>query len=91
MLFYSPYTEITAYAVSRFVDRIRGDSPVQRRLEDKIKALAEHAVTVQDPEELGDVIDEQQLTQLRDTLGQALVGKRLSAASIAVAACCGNC
>jgi heat-inducible transcriptional repressor len=35
--------------------------------------------------ELGDVIDEHQLTQLRDTLGQALVGKRLSAASIAVA------
>jgi hypothetical protein len=58
MLFYSPSTEITAYAVSRFVNRIRGDSPVQRRLEDKIKALAEHAVTVQDPEELGDVIEE---------------------------------
>jgi heat-inducible transcriptional repressor len=35
--------------------------------------------------ELGDVIDEHQLTQLRDTLGQALVGKRLAAASIAVA------
>ena len=35
--------------------------------------------------ELGDVIEEHQLTQLRDTLGQALVGKRLAAASIAVA------
>ncbi|OBJ71997.1 heat-inducible transcriptional repressor HrcA [Mycobacterium sp. 1274756.6] len=35
--------------------------------------------------ELGDTIDEQQLAQLRDLLGQALEGKRLSAASIAVA------
>ena len=35
--------------------------------------------------ELGDVIDEHQLTQLRDMLGQALDGKRLSAASAAVA------
>src|ERR1700761_6604768 len=35
--------------------------------------------------ELGDVIDEHQLTQLRDMLGQALVGKRLAAASVAVA------
>ena len=35
--------------------------------------------------ELGDIIDEHQLTQLRDMLGQALTGKRLSAASEAVA------
>jgi heat-inducible transcriptional repressor len=35
--------------------------------------------------ELGDVIDEHQLAQLREMLGQALVGKRLSAASTAVA------
>jgi heat-inducible transcriptional repressor len=35
--------------------------------------------------ELGDVINEHQLTQLRDMLGQALDGKRLSAASAAVA------
>jgi heat-inducible transcriptional repressor len=35
--------------------------------------------------ELGDVIDEYQLSQLRDILGQALDGKRLSAASAAVA------
>ncbi|MDT5093059.1 MAG: heat-inducible transcriptional repressor [Mycobacterium sp.] len=35
--------------------------------------------------ELGDVIDEHQLSQLRDMLGQALDGKRLSAASAAVA------
>ena len=35
--------------------------------------------------ELGDVIDDHQLTQLREMLGQALVGKRLSAASTAVA------
>ncbi|MGE0218503.1 heat-inducible transcriptional repressor HrcA [Mycolicibacterium sp.] len=34
--------------------------------------------------ELGDAIDEPQLTQLRDLLGQALEGKPLSAASIAV-------
>jgi heat-inducible transcriptional repressor len=35
--------------------------------------------------ELGDVIDEHQLSQLRDMLGQALDGQRLSAASAAVA------
>ncbi|MGK2881269.1 MAG: heat-inducible transcriptional repressor HrcA [Mycobacterium sp.] len=35
--------------------------------------------------ELGDVIDEHQLSQLREMLGQALEGKRLAAASIAVA------
>ena len=35
--------------------------------------------------ELGDVIDEHQLSQLREMLGQALVGKKLSAASVAVA------
>ncbi|MGZ4511653.1 MAG: heat-inducible transcriptional repressor HrcA, partial [Mycobacterium sp.] len=35
--------------------------------------------------ELGDVIDDHQLSQLREMLGQALVGKKLSAASIAVA------
>jgi heat-inducible transcriptional repressor len=35
--------------------------------------------------ELGDVIDDHQLGQLRDMLGQALDGKRLSAASAAVA------
>ncbi|OBI13789.1 heat-inducible transcriptional repressor HrcA [Mycobacterium sp. E2327] len=35
--------------------------------------------------ELGDVIDDHQLSQLREMLGQALVGKRLSAASTAVA------
>jgi len=35
--------------------------------------------------ELGDVIDDHQLSQLREMLGQALEGKRLSAASIAVA------
>lgn len=35
--------------------------------------------------ELGDTIDEQQLAQLRDLLAQALEGKRLSAASVAVA------
>ncbi|MCB0924672.1 MAG: heat-inducible transcriptional repressor HrcA [Mycobacterium sp.] len=35
--------------------------------------------------ELGDTIDEHQLAQLRELLGQALVGKRLSAASVAVA------
>lgn len=35
--------------------------------------------------ELGDVIDDHQLAQLRETLGQALVGKKLSAASEAVA------
>ena len=35
--------------------------------------------------ELGDVIDDHQLSQMREVLGQALVGKRLSAASTAVA------
>lgn len=35
--------------------------------------------------ELGDTIDDQQLTQLRELLGQALEGKKLSAASVAVA------
>ena len=35
--------------------------------------------------ELGDTIDDHQLTQLRDLLGQALEGKKLSAASVAVA------
>jgi heat-inducible transcriptional repressor len=35
--------------------------------------------------ELGDVIDEHQLSQLREMLGQALVGKKLSVASTAVA------
>ncbi len=35
--------------------------------------------------ELGDVIDDHQLTQLREILAQALVGKRLTAASVAVA------
>lgn len=34
--------------------------------------------------ELGDTIDDRQLAQLRELLGQALVGKRLSAASVAV-------
>lgn len=35
--------------------------------------------------ELGDVIDDHQLAQLREILGQALEGKKLSAASVAVA------
>lgn len=35
--------------------------------------------------ELGDAIDEHQLSQLRELLGQALEGKRLAAASVAVA------
>jgi heat-inducible transcriptional repressor len=35
--------------------------------------------------ELGDVIDDHQLSQLREMLGQALDGKKLSAASVAVA------
>ncbi|TXI37793.1 MAG: heat-inducible transcriptional repressor HrcA [Mycobacterium sp.] len=35
--------------------------------------------------ELGDTIDDHQLAQLRELLGQALVGKKLSAASVAVA------
>ena len=35
--------------------------------------------------ELGDVIDDHELAQLREMLGQALEGKKLSAASIAVA------
>jgi heat-inducible transcriptional repressor len=34
--------------------------------------------------ELGDVIDDHQLSQLREILGQALEGKKLSAASVAV-------
>jgi heat-inducible transcriptional repressor len=34
--------------------------------------------------ELGDVIDDHQLSQLRELLGQALEGKRLAAASVAV-------
>jgi heat-inducible transcriptional repressor len=40
--------------------------------------------------ELGDVIDDHQLSQLREMLGQALVGKRLSVASIAVADLAGD-
>jgi heat-inducible transcriptional repressor len=40
--------------------------------------------------ELGDVIDDHQLSQLREMLGQALVGKRLSAASTAVADLAGD-
>jgi heat-inducible transcriptional repressor len=40
--------------------------------------------------ELGDVIDEHQLSQLREMLGQALVGKKLSAASTAVADLAGD-
>ncbi len=35
--------------------------------------------------ELGDVIDDHQLSQLREMLGQALEGKKLAAASVAVA------
>jgi heat-inducible transcriptional repressor len=35
--------------------------------------------------ELGDIIDDHQLSQLREMLGQALDGKKLSAASVAVA------
>jgi len=35
--------------------------------------------------ELGDVIDDHQLAQLREMLGQALEGKKLAAASVAVA------
>lgn len=35
--------------------------------------------------ELGDVIDDHELSRLREMLGQALVGKKLSAASVAVA------
>lgn len=35
--------------------------------------------------ELGDTIDDHQLAQLRELLGQALVGKKISAASVAVA------
>lgn len=35
--------------------------------------------------ELGDVIDDHQLSQLREILGQALKGKKLAAASVAVA------
>jgi heat-inducible transcriptional repressor len=40
--------------------------------------------------ELGDVIDDHQLSQLREMLGQALDGKKLSAASIAVAELAGQ-
>jgi heat-inducible transcriptional repressor len=40
--------------------------------------------------ELGDVIDDHQLAQLREMLGQALVGKRLSVASTAVAELAGE-
>ncbi|MGO9382890.1 MAG: heat-inducible transcriptional repressor HrcA [Mycobacterium sp.] len=40
--------------------------------------------------ELGDVIDDHQLSQLREMLGQALVGKRLSVASTAVADLAGD-
>src|ERR1700719_2776766 len=40
--------------------------------------------------ELGDAIDEPQLSQLRDMLGQALDGKKLAAASIAVADLAGD-
>ena len=40
--------------------------------------------------ELGDVIDDHQLSQLREMLGQALAGKKLSAASVAVAELAGQ-
>jgi heat-inducible transcriptional repressor len=40
--------------------------------------------------ELGDVIDDHQLSQLREMLCQALEGKRLAAASVAVADLAGN-
>ncbi|BBY53141.1 heat-inducible transcriptional repressor HrcA [Mycobacterium koreense] len=40
--------------------------------------------------ELGDTIDEHQLAQLRELLGQALDGKKLSAASVAVADLAGH-
>jgi heat-inducible transcriptional repressor len=40
--------------------------------------------------ELGDVIDDHQLSQLREMLGQALEGKKLAAASIAVADLAGH-
>jgi heat-inducible transcriptional repressor len=40
--------------------------------------------------ELGDVIDDHQLSQLREMLGQALDGKKLSAASVAVAELAGQ-
>jgi heat-inducible transcriptional repressor len=40
--------------------------------------------------ELGDVIDDHQLSQLREILGQALEGKKLSAASVAVADLAGH-
>lgn len=40
--------------------------------------------------ELGDVIDDHQLAQLRDLLGKALEGKKLSAASAAVAELAGH-
>jgi heat-inducible transcriptional repressor len=40
--------------------------------------------------ELGDVIDDHQLSQLREMLGQALDGKKLAAASVAVAELAGH-
>lgn len=40
--------------------------------------------------ELGDVIDDHQLSQLREVLGQALEGKKLAAASVAVADLAGS-
>jgi heat-inducible transcriptional repressor len=40
--------------------------------------------------ELGDVIDDHQLSQLREMLGQALEGKKLAAASVAVAELAGQ-
>jgi heat-inducible transcriptional repressor len=40
--------------------------------------------------ELGDAIDDHQLTQLRELLGQALDGKKISAASVAVADLAGH-
>ncbi|WP_158019223.1 heat-inducible transcriptional repressor HrcA [Mycobacterium basiliense] len=40
--------------------------------------------------ELGDVIDDHQLAQLRELLGQALEGKKLAAASVAVAELAGQ-
>jgi heat-inducible transcriptional repressor len=40
--------------------------------------------------ELGDVIDDHQLSQLREMLGQALDGKKMAAASIAVAELAGQ-
>jgi heat-inducible transcriptional repressor len=40
--------------------------------------------------ELGDVIDDHQLSQLREMLGQALEGKKISAASVAVSELAGH-